>query len=75
MPQVLIRKMLYTLLFEALSDFKKEELQLKEKKNTEYADILRLFTSVPVHSLWPLSIYHVEACYANDYDNPFINFI
>ena len=75
MLQVLIRKMSYTLLLEELSDFEREELQLKVKKNAEYEDILRLFTSIPVHPLWPLSIFHVDSCYANNYETTFINFL
>ena len=67
--------MSYTLLFEALSDFEKEELQSKVKRNAEYDDILRLFASIPVHPLWPLSTFHAESCYANDYETIFTNYL
>ena len=62
-------------LLEELSNFEREELQLKVKRNTKYNNILRLFASIPVHPLWPLSIFHVESCYDNDYETPFINFL
>ena len=77
MLQVLIRKMsyIYTNLFEELSDFKKEELQLKVKRNTKYKDILRLFTSIPVYPLWPLSTFHADSCYTNDYETAFTNYL
>ena len=75
MPQVLIRKMLYMHLFKDLSNFEKEELQLKVKRNTEYNDILRLFASVPVHPFWPLSTFHAESCYTNDYETVFTNYL
>ena len=75
MPQVLIKKMSYTYLFEELSNFKKEELQLKVKSNTKYKNILRIFTPVPVPLLWPLSIFHADVCYTKDYETPFINFL
>ena len=75
MLQVLIRKMSYVHLFKELSDFEKEELQLKVKRNTEYDDILRLFASIPVHPLWPLSIFHAESCYANNYETVFANYL
>ena len=67
--------MSYTHLFEALSDFEKEELQSKVKRNEEYDDILRLFASIPVHPLWPLSTFHAESCYANDYETVFTNYL
>ena len=35
----------------------------------------KLFTSIPVHPLWPLSTFHAEACYTDNYDTPFINFL
>ena len=62
-------------LFEELSDFEKEELQLKVKKNAKYNDILRLFASIPVHPLWPLSTFHAECSYANDYETIFTNYL
>ena len=64
-----------TLPLEGLSDFKKEELLLKVKKNAEYGGILRLFATIPVHPFWPLSTFHMEACYAHDYENIFVNFL
>ena len=67
--------MSYTHLFEELSDFEKEELQLKVKRNAENDDILRLFASIPVHDLWPLSYFHAESCYANDYETVFTNYL
>ena len=75
MPQVLIKKMSYTLLLEELSNFKRDELQLKVKKNAEYEDILKLFASIPVHPLWLLATFHVESCYANDYETVFTNYL
>ena len=62
-------------LFKELSDFEKEELQLKVKSNTKYEDILRIFTPISVPALGPLSIFHAESCYAGDYETPFINFL
>ena len=67
--------MSYTLLLEELSNFKRDELQLKVKKNAEYEDILKLFASIPVHPLWLLSTFHVESCYANDYETVFTNYL
>ena len=67
--------MLSILPLEGLSNFKKEGLQLKVKKNAKYEDILRLFTTVPFHPLRPLSIFHAEACYIQDYESLFINFL
>ena len=72
-PQVLIKKMLYMHLFEECSEYKKEGLQLKVKRNAEYDDILRLFTSIPVYPLWPLSTFHADSYYAQDME--FINFL
>ena len=63
------------LLFKELSDFKKEELQLKVKKNTKYKNIPRIFASIPVHPFWPLSTFHMESCYANDYETVFTNYL
>ena len=60
-------------LFEELSSYKKEELQLKVKRNTKYEDILRLFASIPVDPLWPLSIFHADSCYSKDME--FTNFL
>ena len=75
MLQVLIRKISYTHLFEELSDFKKEELQSKVKRNAKYDNILRLFASIPVHPLWSLSTFHAECSYANDYEISFTNYL
>ena len=75
MLQVLIKRMLSILPLEGLSNFKKEELLLKMKKNVKYEDILRLFAIIPVYPLWPLSTFHMEACYAHDYGNIFVKFL
>ena len=63
------------LLLEELSDFEKEELQFKVKRNSEYKDIFRLFIHISFHALWSLSTFHVESYYVNDYETSFINFI
>ena len=75
MLQVLIKGMLYMHLLKELSDFEREELQLKVKRNIKYKGILKLFASIPVHPLWPLSIFHAESCYANDYETVFTNYL
>ena len=64
-----------TLPLEGLSDFEKEELLLKVKKNTKYEDILKLFATIPVHPLQPFSTFHVEACYTHNYETSFITFL
>ena len=75
MLQVLIKKMSYMHLFKELSDFEKKELQSKVKRNAEYEDILRLFVPIPVHPLWPLSIFYTDSGYTNDYETIFINYL
>ena len=67
--------MLSTLPLERLSNFEKEELQLKVKKNAKYEDVLRLFGTIPIYPVWPLSCFHMECCYAQDYNETFVNFL
>ena len=62
-------------LLKELSNFEKEELQLKVKRNVKYKNILRLFASISVHPLWPLSTFHADCCYVNDYETVFTNYL
>ena len=40
-----------------------------------WATGLRLVASIPIHPLWPLSIFPADSCYANNYQTSFINFL